>query len=181
VPAVDRSAARRYADAVFEIAVSEGSEAQWDEDLTLLSEVLGDPVTLAWLMNPAAPAADKDQAVQRALVSVGEGPRNLARMLVSRGRVGLVPTILEAYQERWDDARGIAHALITTAVPVSGEDRAAIEERLRAMTGRQVKMESAVDPSIIGGMIVRMGDKLIDGSTRARLIELKRRLAGEGR
>jgi F-type H+-transporting ATPase subunit delta len=69
---------------------------------------------------------------------------------------------------------------VTTAVALSDQDGAAIEARLSAMTGQAVKMEMAVDPSIIGGVVVRMGDKLIDGSTRARLLDLKRRLAGGG-
>jgi len=177
----DRSAARRYAEAVFELAVSENRLDEWDDDLALLAGVFSDAATMSWLANPRTPAAQKDALIQRGLASLSDQARNLARLLVTRSRAELAPSILEAYELRLDEARGIAHALVTTAVPLTDQDRAAVEGRLTGMTGRDVKMETSIDPSIIGGIVVRIGDKLIDGSTRARLVELKRRLAGAGR
>jgi F-type H+-transporting ATPase subunit delta len=172
------SAARRYAEAVFQLAQAEGREDQWDEELDLLAELFGYATTQSWLLNPSVPASEKEALIRRALASTSEEARNLARLLVSRGRPALAAAIHEAYQARLDDARGIVHAVVTTAVPLANGDLAAIEERLAGMTGRQVKMETSIDPSIIGGIVIRIGDKLIDGSTRARLLQLKRRLAG---
>jgi F-type H+-transporting ATPase subunit delta len=172
------SAARRYAQAVFEIAQAEGREDEWDEELAFLAEFFGDPEAQSWLSNPSVPATDKDALIQRAMESNSEEVRNLARLLVNRGRPGIAGAILQAYRSRLDEARGIIHAIVTTAVPVSDSDLAAIHEKLTDMTGQQVKMETSIDPSIIGGIVVRIGDKLIDGSTRSRLLQLKRRLAG---
>jgi F-type H+-transporting ATPase subunit delta len=181
MPVGDESAARRYADAVFEIAQSEGRLDEWERDLTLLAGILSGPQVLAWLSNPSVPATDKDALIETGLASTSEEARNLGRILVTRGRGDLAQAILDAYRARLDRVRGIAHATVTTAVPLSEQEQAAINQRLAEMTGQQVKMDVAVDPSIIGGIVVRMGDKLIDGSTRARLQDLKRRLAGAGR
>jgi F-type H+-transporting ATPase subunit delta len=176
----DQSAARRYAEAVFELAGTENRLDEWNDELSLLAAVFGDPSTMAWLANPGPPAAQKDALIQRALESSSDEARNLARLLVARGRAALAGPILAAYQAQLDATRGIVHALVTTAVPLSDADRSAVAQRLTAMTGQEVKMETTIDPAIIGGIVVRIGDKLIDGSTRARLIELKRRLAGTG-
>jgi len=181
MPAGDDSAARRYADAVFEIAQSEGHLDEWEQELVLLVGVLWPPEISSWLANPSVAAADKDALIQTGLASAREGARNLARLLVTRGRANLAPAILEAYRGRLDEERGIAHATVTTAVPLSDQELSQVNARLTELTGRQVKMETTVDPLIIGGVVVRIGDKLIDGSTRARLQELKRRLAGVGR
>jgi F-type H+-transporting ATPase subunit delta len=180
MPAGSESAARRYADAVFEIAQSEARLDDWEQELELMAAAFSGAEALAWLASPSVPAADKDSLIQTGLASATEEARNLARLLVTRGRTELAGPILDAYRMRLDKVRGIAHALVTTAVALSDQDRAAVEERLSAMTGQEVKMETAVDPAIIGGIVVRMGDKLIDGSTRARLLDLKRRLAGGG-
>jgi F-type H+-transporting ATPase subunit delta len=78
-----------------------------------------------------------------------------------------------------DKQQGVVRAEAVTAVPLSDDEHAAIVERLQKMTGAyDIRVVSKVDPSIIGGLIVRVGDQLIDGSTRSRLIQLRRRLAG---
>jgi F-type H+-transporting ATPase subunit delta len=80
-----------------------------------------------------------------------------------------------------DDRRGIAHATVTTAVALSDEERRAVTGKLSSITGKQVDITSVVDESIIGGVVARIGDQLIDGSTRTRLLALKRRLEGVAR
>jgi F-type H+-transporting ATPase subunit delta len=175
------SGAGRYAQAVFELAQAENREDRWDEELGLLAEVFGEASTQNFFLNPSVPSNEKETLIQRALASTSEECRNLARLLVSKGRPRLAGAIHDAYKSRLDDARGIVHAVVTTAVPIEDADLAAIQEKLTGMTGRQVKMEPVIDPSIIGGIVVRIGDKLIDGSTRGRLIQLKRRLAGAAR
>jgi F-type H+-transporting ATPase subunit delta len=75
----------------------------------------------------------------------------------------------------------LAHAIVTTAVPLADDERSAIAARLSAMTGKQVDVTSVVDEAIIGGVVARIGDQLIDGSTRTRLLALKRRLEGAAR
>lgn len=175
------SAARRYADAVFEIAQTEGNLEGWERDLGFLAQVFGSQGVAARLSNPSVPALEKDAFIERELASTGQGARNLARLLVNRSRADLAGAILVAFRGRLDELRGIVHARVTTAVPLTDPERASIAERLAQMTGQQVTMEADVDPALLGGIVVRIGDKLIDGSAKARLLALKHRLAGTAR
>lgn len=181
MPARTGSAARRYAEAVFDIARSEDRLDAWEQDLAAVAQVLSDSDEAALLTNPAVPPDEKAALIDLTLASVGQEARNMAHLLVGRGRAHLAGQILAAYRQRLDSLRGIVHAQVTTAVPLNDQERAAITDRLARMTNQQVTMETDVDPAIIGGVVVRLGDKLIDGSARARLIELKRRLAGAAR
>jgi F-type H+-transporting ATPase subunit delta len=102
----------------------------------------------------------------------------MAILLLRRGRTTLGPQIAQAYQEILDRERGVSHAVVTSAVPLSEGERRAVEEKLRELAGGEVTIETNVDESILGGLVVRIGDRLIDGSTRSRLVALKQRLEG---
>jgi F-type H+-transporting ATPase subunit delta len=106
---------------------------------------------------------------------------NLLRLLEQRGKATLARAIQIAFQEMLDVRRGIAHAVVTTAVAIDDGERAAIATKLSSLTGKQVDVTSVVDPAIIGGIIARIGDQLVDGSTRSRLAALKRNLQGATR
>ena len=169
-------AARRYGEAAFQIARDSGTEERWSEGLSLMAAVFSDPEIAAVLQEARVSTADKIRLVEGALAGVDPLVLNLARLLVHRGRTALAPQIAEAYQELADAERGIAHALVTTAVPLSDAETAAVADKLSEISGRQVLVETHVDEGIIGGLVARIGDKLIDGSTRSQLTALKRRL-----
>jgi F-type H+-transporting ATPase subunit delta len=103
------------------------------------------------------------------------------RLLGSKGRLELLPQIAEAFQEFVDERRGIAHARVVTAVPLNDDEQRALAERLSQLTGKTVDLRLYHDESILGGLVARIGDRLIDGSTKSKLIALKRRLAGAAR
>jgi F-type H+-transporting ATPase subunit delta len=109
---------------------------------------------------------------------VGPLAWNLVRLLEQRGKTDIARAIQQQYQERVDEQRGVAHAVVTTAVPLADDERQAVAQRLSALTGKQVDVTAVVDDSIIGGIVARIGDELIDGSTKSRLVALKRRLEG---
>jgi F-type H+-transporting ATPase subunit delta len=169
-------AARRYAEAAFQIAREQGTEERWSEGLSLMAAIFSDPEVAAVMQEARVSTADKMSLAERALESVDPLVLNLARLLVHRSRTGLAPQIAEALQELVDAERGIAHAVVTTAVPVSEAEAKAVAEKLSEISGRQVVVETQVDEGIIGGLIARIGDRLIDGSTRSQLLALKRRL-----
>src|SRR5581483_7120960 len=106
---------------------------------------------------------------------------NLVRLLVTRDKVGLMPEIQRIYQEMADDRARIAHATVTTAVPLSDDEKRAVAQRLSTITGKHVDITPVVDESILGGVIARIGDQLIDGRTRTKLVALKRSLEGAAR
>jgi F-type H+-transporting ATPase subunit delta len=170
-------AARRYAEAAFQIAREQGTEEGWSEGLSLMAAVFSDPEAAAVMQEARISTADKMRLAESVLAGVDPLVLNLARLLVHRGRTALVPQIDEAYGELVDAERGVAHAVVTTAVPLSEGEAATVAEKLSEISGRQVVIETQVDEGIIGGLVARIGDKLIDGSTRSRLLALKRRLA----
>ncbi len=169
-------AARRYGEAAFQIARDSGAEERWSEGLSLMAAAFADPQMAAVMQEARISTADKLALVERTLESVDPLVLNLARLLALRDRTALAAQIAEAYQELADAEREIAHAVVTTAVPLSGGERAAVAEKLSEISGRRVIVDTQVDEGIIGGLVARIGDTLIDGSTRSRLTALRRRL-----
>ena len=169
-------AARRYGEAAFQIARDGGTEERWSEGLSLMAAVFSDSEIAALMQEARISSADKMGLAEKALAGVDPLVLNLARLLVHRGRTALASQIAEAFQELADAERGIAHALVTTAVPLSDDETRAVAEKLSEISGKQMVVETQVDERIIGGLVARIGDKLIDGSTRSQLMALKRRL-----
>ncbi len=120
----------------------------------------------------------KLRLVDAGLGDLSQRPLNLAKLLVAKGRTGLAPQIAAAFAQLVEEHQGIARARVITAVPLSDRERDAIAADLRQRTGRNVVLDAAVDPALLGGIVVQIGDRLIDGSTRARLEALKRHLVG---
>lgn len=171
-------AAKRYAEAAYLIAREDGTEEAWSEGLRAISALYSDPDAAAFLLNSRVPPKEKQALVQKALEGVPKEVLNLALILLRRGRTSLGPGIAEAYQELLDAARGISHAAVTTAVPLSGEELEVVKKKLAEIAGGEVVVKTDVDEEILGGVIVRIGGRLIDGSTKNRLLALKEKLAG---
>ena len=98
---------------------------------------------------------------------------NLALLVVARGRLDLVADMVLEYGQLVDEQRGIAHAEVATAVPIELEDKDKLVRYLSDLVGLKIVLTERVDPSIIGGLVARVGDKIIDGSTRSRLLALR--------
>ena len=171
-------AAKRYAEAAFLLAREDGKEEEWSAGLAAMATLFGDDQARMLFENTRVPMAQKLQLVERALAGVDPLVLNLARLLLRRRRTSLGPQIAEAFQELVQASKGISHATVTSAVPLTPEDQRAVTQRLREIMGGEVVLETEVDASILGGLVVRIGDRLIDGSTKSRLLALKRRLAG---
>jgi F-type H+-transporting ATPase subunit delta len=115
--------------------------------------------------------------VERAL-AVSPLVMNLAKLLVAKGRSGDARAVALAFGRMADASEGIAHAQLTTAVQLGPEQLSAIEAQLSTSMGVSVRAVSTVDPAILGGLVVRVGDRLVDGSVRTRLKRLRRELQG---
>jgi len=206
------STARRYAEAVFDLARRDGTEDAWQVALEAGASVLGSEEVLHIVENPAIPLRDRMRAVRTALGAesmasvVGEllsgrrslgatadvvraavaGPirdqlGNLVGLLVERRRVSLLPAIAREYGRLLDRERGVVPAVVTSAVPLSAEEAAAVQARVEAMTGSTVSLRSEVDPSLVGGLTLRVGDRLLDASIRGRLERLRSQLLAGSR
>ena len=177
---IPEPAARRYAEAAYQIAREGGTEDAWLDGLRGVAALYSDPAAEAFLANSRAPAEQKRQLVEKALAGADQYVLNLALLLLRRRRTQLGPQIAVAYEEILDEANGVSHAFVTSAVELTDAEKADVEKKLREITGGTIVLNTEVDESIIGGLIVRIGDRLIDGSTRGRLVALKERL-GETR
>ncbi|MGH2632870.1 MAG: ATP synthase F1 subunit delta [Tepidiformaceae bacterium] len=173
----DLQAAKRYAQAVFEIAVQDGTIDAWRADLADVAAVLTDSEAAGVVADARIPVTERIAMVGKVL-DLPEKALNLAKLLVTKGRSHEARAVLDAFNRMADERAGIAHAQITTAVSLSADELAAIESRLATTTGKSISAVSVVDPNIIGGVVVRVGDELIDGSVRTRLKRLRRELEG---
>ena len=168
--------ARRYADAAFEIGRADGTLETWERDLATLREALSDERLRRLMEHPAVAFADKEKVLRTVLKGVANEPLALALLMVRRGRPGAIDAMVERFGELVRRERGISLAEVCTALPLDDEQRAAIAERLRVLTGDRVETNEKVDETLIGGISVRIGDRLYDASVRSRLERLRARL-----
>ena len=103
---------------------------------------------------------------------------NLAKLLVTKGRSLDARAVADAFGHMADESEGIGHAEVTTAVELTPAQLVAIEQQLSTSTGQSIRAVGFVDPRILGGLVVRIGDRLVDGSVRTRLRQLRRELEG---
>lgn len=177
------TAARRYAEAAFQVAERDGSFEAWRARLDAAATALADERLMGTLRNPATPVEERDTLLDAILQGLGDAGAstarpvaNLASLLLRRGRIDLLPNVASEFR-RLDDARqGIVAASATSASALGPDEVRALTARLEQLTGGRVALDLQVDPSIIGGLIVRVGDRLIDGSVRGRLERLRSRL-----
>jgi F-type H+-transporting ATPase subunit delta len=171
------SAARRYAEAAFQLATRDASHDVWEKDLATAAELVGDERVARVVSNPSVPFHDRQATLERLLGKrISPLALNLVQLLDQRGRLRLIPAIAAEYTRMLDALRGVVAATVTSAAPLEKDEVAALAKRLEEMTGGSVKLATAVDPSLIGGLTVRVGDRMIDASVRGRLERLRDQL-----
>ena len=172
-----RVSAKRYAQAVFEIAGENDQLDLWADGLRLIREAMENEDLRSFLEHAKVPLSQKVDTIGEVLSGVDPLVRNLMSLLVSRGLTGLVLEIEKQYQHMLDVARNREHVEVYSAVPLEDPEVERITQFLARLMNKEVVVDSRVDPSILAGLVIRVGDKLIDGSTRARLEALGKRLA----
>ncbi len=169
--------ARRYAEAAFEIGRADGTLDAWERDLATLRDSLADQGLRHLVEHPAVPFADKEKVLRRVASEVEkEEPLKLVLLMIRRGRPAAIDAMVERFGELVRRERGISLAEVRTARPLDEEQRTAITARLRELTGDRIEMREVVDDALIGGVSVRIGDRLYDASVRSRLERLRARL-----
>jgi F-type H+-transporting ATPase subunit delta len=172
---------RRYATAAFNVAAESGDFDAWLNTLNDFARILQMPSARTVFMSPAVPTSEKRAALDKLLANATPMVRNFLHILAERDRLVEVPGIADALGELINQRRGIITADVTTAVPLDAEMERLVAQRLAAYLHRdadKVIIRSRVDPAIIGGVVARVGDQLIDDSVRGRLERLRRTLAG---
>jgi F-type H+-transporting ATPase subunit delta len=170
-------AAKRYAQAIFSLGKERGTLDAWQSDLALLANVVADGRVSHYLTNPSIPKERKIEVLESALdVTVQPETRKLARLLIERDRMTLLPEIRELVDDQVRAERGIAIAAVTTADPLNEAEQDLVREKMEEITGQQIELDLEIDPEIIGGIIIRVGDQVIDGSVRNKLEKMRTRL-----
>ncbi len=170
------TAARRYAEAAFQIGKEENTLDRWDRDLTRLQAALAQPELAALMVHPAVPYTSKERVLRRVVGDVSDEALRLVLLMIRRGHARSIDRMVEQFRALVRRDRGIELAEIRSALPLDDEQRAAIVERLVEVTGKRVEINEVVDESLIGGVTVRIGDVLYDASVRTRLERLRARL-----
>ena len=177
----NRAAATRYARALFEVSLDGGDPERAERELSAFQELLDGHRTLASaLVNPAISPMRK-RAVMAAILEPAETAEVLKRlllMLAERDRLGLLPDLIDVYRERLMDHLEIVRARVTTAQPLDAARVESISQTLAAATGRKVTIETAVDDSLVGGIVTQIGSTVYDGSLAHHLGRLKQRFMG---
>lgn len=170
--------AKRYAQAAFELASDGGSLNDWSVALSEIGEFMGNPEVERVLENTRVPLDAKLKVIDQALTTLPPLALNMARLLVQKGRTRLAPGIAIEFRRLADESQGIVHASAVTAVPLTEAEREALITRLQAETGKRIVLETSVDPALIGGLVIQIGDRMVDSSTRAKLHALHENLVG---
>jgi F-type H+-transporting ATPase subunit delta len=171
------TAARRYAEAAFEVGRRDGTVETWRRELDLGAAVLADPTVATGLSNPAVATDRRAAALAEAIGgSISKPVLNLMVMMLRRGRIEDLPRVAAEFHRLDDQQNGVTIAHATSAAPLEPSEVSALTARLEQMTGGQVELDVVVDPSLLGGLVVRVGDRLIDGSVRGRLERLRNQL-----
>ena len=174
--ALSGSAARRYAEALLALGSDERTVGDFRASLERLAPVF-DRFTIAGLRDPSVPMKQRVDALSSALGDEPDIVRSLLILLLESDRIALVPQIAIAFGDLVDRREGIAKARITTAVALDEPARRELVSRLERESGTKLRTTFAVDPTLIAGAKVQVGDHLIDSSVHAKLVALGRQLA----
>ena len=175
-----RASAKRYSRALSEIALQRDRLDQWAGDLRLMSERLQNEELRAFLEHAKVPLHQKLRATGEVLEGIDPLVHNLLSVLISRGIVGLIHDVEAGYQRLLNQHRGREQVEVRSAVPLEDAERDRVVRFLTGLISKEVVLETSVDPSILGGLVIKVGDKLIDGSARTKLEELGKQLQAAG-
>jgi len=165
--------ARPYADAVFARAEETEALDLWSEMLSFLAGVVGDTQLQGVIADPKFGREN----LERLMLDIGGGrlndeAQNLVRLLVANDRLALLPEISALYESRKNERQGRLEVHVTTAYALQAAQKTALAEALQKRLGREVTITAEKDPELIGGVRIRAGDLVIDGSVRSQLQQL---------
>lgn len=173
--------ARRYAKALFAVGKEQGTYQAYNDALQALRALFhATPEVADALTNPLYPMDIREKVMTGIVKSIDADTvlANFLNLLVQKKRAEILPEIAEAYQVMVDEEQNISHGSVISAVELSDELQAKVRATLEKLTGKKVELTISVDPSIIGGVIAKVGDLVLDGSIKAQLAGLKDSIKG---
>ena len=177
-----RGGDKRYAQAIFEMAMTqdpakvEKALDSWASELSTMAEAIESEEFRTFLQHAKIPLERKVRAIREVLPKISPLARNLLSLMVSRGLVEYLPRVQGEYLRLVDQHRGLERVKVYSAVPLEEQEKERISQFAREMTGKEVVLETEVVPAVLGGLVIRIGDKLLDGSARSKLESLRQEL-----
>ncbi len=176
------TAARRYAEAAFELATRDDALDAYAEGLDLATRTVGEKTALDVLRNPAQPLKQRTQIVDGLLGNrVPEPVLKLVGLLMERGKIDRIGDVAREFRRLLNRRNGVVEAFAVSAAPLTADETEALQRKVAQMTGSTVDLRVEIDESLIGGLTVRVGDTLYDASVRGRLERLRERLVAGAR
>ena len=168
---------KRYAQALFELARDADTLGEWDEQLAGLAAAAGTPEFVSLMEAPEISGDERARALEHVLPDLSDGARNLLHLLARARATQALPQVHERYRELVDASQGVVRVEVTSAVELTEDDTKRIAGQLSTALGGDVRVTAVVEPGMLGGLVIRVGDRVIDGSARQRLNALRGALA----
>jgi F-type H+-transporting ATPase subunit delta len=180
---MSQAVAKRYAQALFEVAKANDSVEQTQEQLTFIARTIGQHEALKEILrHPKISIEQKKGLLQTVFADVwSRTVQNFIELLIDKGRESELSRISEVYQALGNQEKGIVRAYVTTAKPLTDEEKANLVKGFGEKLGKTLEIESQVDPEIIGGLTVRIGNRLYDGSLKGKLSRFQQQLTTQVR
>ncbi|MGV3461611.1 MAG: ATP synthase F1 subunit delta [Flavobacterium sp.] len=171
-------AAVRYAKAILEMAQAQGSATQVSEDMAQIAETMNSNAQLAgFINNPTIKAETKESALNEIFASGNNITKGLFRLLLENKRFEILGHVAAQYKLQFDEMNGMETATVTTAFPITPDLEAKVLDKIKEFSDKKITLKNIVDPAIIGGFILRVGDKQFNASVAKSLTTLKRELS----
>ncbi|GIP40939.1 ATP synthase subunit delta [Paenibacillus sp. J31TS4] len=171
--------AKRYAKALFDVALGQQQVAQVEEQLKLVADSLkSNPEFDKLLRHPNIDTSAKVDMLQAVFQNgVSESVLNTISLLIERGRASILASLTDEYIKIANEALGQAKAVVTSPAPLTEQEQSEIAARFSQLTGKKIVLENVINPALIGGLQVRIGDRLYDGSLSGKLTRLSKSLS----
>ncbi len=172
--------ARRYAKALFAVGKEDGKFEEYSDNLQGMAQLYADTDLADSLTNPLYPVDVREKVMEGVVASIGVDKvmANFLSLLVEKKRADVLPDIADEYQIMVDAEKNVSHGTVVSAVELSKELQAKVQATLEKITGKKVELTASVDPSIIGGIIAKVGDLELNGSIKTQLASLKDSIKG---
>lgn len=172
------ASARRHAQAVFQIAFEKKELEKWKAYLEEIAHAIAEPKFFSMMENPAVHFDDKAVLLKQKLDKISPEALNFTFLLLDKGRLRILPKVISEYNRMLDAHYGIERVQVVTALPLDHKEREEIKKSIESLLNKKVVMDNKVQEDIVGGLVIRIGDKLIDGSIMTKLKTLEKELVG---
>jgi F-type H+-transporting ATPase subunit delta len=175
--------ANRYSRALADVVFARGEVNAVKSELEAFSGLLSSHTELRDVFASPAVAQERKQALLGSILdrlAVRTITGNFLKLLLANQRLGLLDSVLAGFSREIDARQGVVSAVVTTARPVTEDQREALTARLRRATGKEVRLQFGVDPKLIGGVVTRIGSLVYDGSVRTQLAQVREQLKRTG-